>query len=136
SGSGGCRCTAARRRSAGRRASSLLGRRRTVRSRGIPSPCAGRRPPGPPWRFRCARGVLSVRGALARRGVRQGIREARLVESLEPELAGIAHAACFRPPMVARPRELPRDPQLLPLPDDLGLRLPDERRPNLDEITL
>src|SRR5436189_145610 len=57
-----------------------------------------------------------------------------LVESLEPELAGIAHAACFRPPMVARPGELPRDSQLLPLADDLGLRHPDERRPNLDDV--
>src|SRR5207245_9363146 len=38
--------------------------------------------------------------------------------------------------MVARPGEVPRDPQLLSLADNLGLRHPNERRPNLDDIAL
>ena len=69
-------------------------------------------------------------------GVRQRVLHARLPEALEAELAGVAHAARPLPALVAGPRELPGDAELLPLADDVRFRHGDQGRPDLDEIAL
>src|SRR5688572_16154411 len=129
-------CTAARRRSAGRRGSSLLGSRRTSHSGGIPHSFGGRPPPRPALRFRCAAAVLSVRRAVPPDGVWDRILDASLPESLESELAGVANAAGLRPAMVAGRGESPGNAEALALADDVRLRHVNEGRADLDHVPL
>src|SRR5437870_13737466 len=68
--------------------------------------------------------------------VRERVLHARLPESLQPELARVAHSARLLPAEVARPRELPRDAQLLSFPDDVRLRHRDHRGDDSDRAAL
>src|SRR3990170_4781839 len=128
----GCTCTGERRPWASRRACSLLGCLRSTRSGG-PSPPVSlerrRRVPfdgaqgGTPYnRVRNRVGTCRLGGSRLAPRVGKWVFHARFVESLQAELARVAHPARLLPAMVARPCELPWDAEHLALPDDVRLR--------------
>src|SRR3990170_5362332 len=128
----GCTCTGERRPWASRRACSLLGCLRSTRLGG-PFPRVSlerrRRVPfdgaqgGTPYnRVRNRVGTCRLGGSRRAPGVGKWVFHARFVESLQAELARVAHPARLLPAMVARPCELPWDAEHLALPDHVRLR--------------
>src|SRR3989337_1938813 len=77
-----------------------------------------------------------LRGSGRPPGVGEWVSHARLAESLQAELARVAHPARLLPAMVARPCELPWDTELLALPDDVRLRHSNHRRVNCNDVPL
>src|SRR3989454_11580102 len=78
--------------------------------------------------------LLSVRRVPPARGVRQWILHTGFAKSFEPELTRIADSARPRPAEVARPRELPGNPELFALPDDVRLGHVDQGSADLDDV--
>src|SRR3989442_628778 len=78
--------------------------------------------------------LLSVRRVPPARGGRQWILHTGFAKSFEPELTRIADSARPRPAEVARPRELPGNPELSALPDDVRLGHVDQGSADLDDV--
>src|SRR5256712_4847738 len=80
------------------------------------------------------RGLLSVRRVPPGRGIRQRILQTGFVESFEPELTRVADSARLRSAEVARPRELPWNPELRAFPDDVRLGHADQGSADVDHV--
>src|SRR5256712_12990349 len=80
------------------------------------------------------RGLLSVRRLPPGRGIRQRILQTGFLESCEPELTRVADSARLRSAEVARPRELPWNPELRAFPDDVRLGHADQGSADVDHV--